>query len=333
MSDTDRTGLVTLLRLTEEEARAKLEAMRWPDGAICPHCGVIGNAAKVESKADATTRAGLWQCLACHKQFSVTVGTAMEGSHIPLAKWIAAVHLLCSSKKSVSALQVQRQLELGSYRTAWHLCHRIRHMFANSGPLPPLSGDVEADETWVGGKPRKRGSAATTKQRQAVHRAWRKKLVPVAVLVSRDGKARVRVMKHVTGKQLRAFVLGNVDVKNSRLLTDEFKAYRSIGKKFGKGHESVSHKAGEYARGDVHSNTAESFHSLFKRSYHGSWHHVSREHISRYLDEQAFRWSHKKTTDWQRTMIAMSQAGGVRLYYKIPRRQAQQGGQSLVAGA
>jgi transposase-like protein len=348
MSDPDKIGLVTLMRLSDAEARAMLEAMRWPDGPVCPHCGTVGGATRLEKhKATSKAREGLWQCKPpCGKQFSVTVGTIFEGSHIPLGKWLAAIHMLSSSKKSVSAAQVQRQLELGSYRSAWHLCHRVRHMLANTGPLPPLKGTVEADETWLGGKMRPQAYRQPDpdvsedeeyerkdKHRIAVQKAWRKKRVPVAVLVSReDGQARTQAMTLITAKGLREFVFSNVDVENSALRSDELLAYRPIGRKFKGGHESVNHSDHEYARGDVHSNTAESFHALFKRAYHGAWHHISREHASRYLTEATFRWSNRDLTDWQRTQLALLQADGVRLYYRKPRRQGEDEKQSLVAG-
>jgi transposase-like protein len=330
----EKIGLATLMRMTEADARDFLERTRWPDGAVCPHCGTVGDATRIEKHtAGSEAREGLWQCRSCRKQFSVTVGTIMEGSHIPLAKWLAAIHILCSSKKSVSAAQIQRQLELGSYRTAWHLCHRIRLMLSNGGDPAKLTGNVEADETYVGGKPRNRTHGKNIKARQKAQAAWRGKRVPVAVLVSRDGQARARALHKVTAKELHGFLRSNVDLSAARLNSDEFPKYRTIGREFAGGHESVNHARGEYARGDAHSNTAESFNGLFKRAYHGAWHHISREHIQRYLDKQCFRWSNRKATDWQRTVLALAQMDGVRLYYREPRRRGANEGGSLVASA
>lgn len=332
MSNTTKTGLKTLMKMSEAEARSFLEAQRWPNGATCPHCAVVGEATRIESAEGSKTRDGVWQCNACREQFTVTVGTVMEGSHLPLSTWLAAIHMICSSKKSVSAAQVQRQLEIGSYRTAWHLCHRIRFMLANGDDPTKLVGDVEADEMYVGGKPRH--AAGTRKSRSAGSKAWREKRVPVAVLVSRDGKARARAMEKVTSDNLRSFLTTNADASKARLMTDELALYRPIGRKFAGGHEVVRHNLREYARKDgVHSNTAESFNGLFKRSIQGSWHHISREHIGRYLDEQCFRWSNKSVSDFDRTKTALAQMNGVRLYYKQPRRQGQQDGARLVAGA
>lgn len=150
-------SLASLARLSEDDARAMLERLRWPDGAVCPHCSVIGEATRLESDEASKTqlREGVWNCRACRKPFTVTVGTIFEGSHIPLSKWLIGFYLFASSKKGISALQLQRQLALGSYRTAWHMAHRIRHAMQNGASPIKLSGIVEADETHVGGKARK----------------------------------------------------------------------------------------------------------------------------------------------------------------------------------
>ncbi|HKX45430.1 MAG TPA: IS1595 family transposase [Planctomycetota bacterium] len=330
-----KLNLLSLARLTEEQARAMLERLRWPNGPVCPHCGVVGEAKRMESAEESETklRGGVWNCRACRKPFTVTVGTIFEGSHIPLAKWLLGFYLFASSKKSLSAAQLQRQLNLGSYRTAWHMAHRIRHAMENDPDAGKLSGIVEADETYVGGKVRK-GSGAKgdtdTKRRQAAQKAWSDKRVPVAVLVSRDGKARARAMQKVTGKRVTEFIAENVDMENSTLHTDEAPLYVGPGRKFAGGHHAVNHAKGEYARGSVHSNTAESFNGLFKRSIQGAWHHISREHIGRYLAEQCFRWSHRDVNDGERTVAALTRVGGVRLYYQTPQGHPEARG--LVAG-
>jgi hypothetical protein len=290
----------------------------------------VNDAAPVEKhKATSKARGGLWWCRSCKREFSVTVGTVMEGSHIPLGKWMAAVHMLCSSKKSISALQVQRQLELGSYRSAWHLCHRIRHMMANDPRPPKLEGIVEGDEVYIGGKPRYR------KPRGGRSRNVVSKKTQVAVLVQRDGgPARTRIFPYnLTGAGLKRFIRANVDRKRAALHTDEAQHYKKIGRTFAGGHEHVTHSRNEYARGSVHNNTAESFNGLFKRCVQGAWHHISRDHLSRYLDEQCFRWSNKDVADWPRTKRAIAQAGGIRLYYKEPKAGHVVGGENLVASA
>jgi len=329
-------NLSTLGRLTENDARKLLERLRWPNGPVCPHCSVVGEATAMES-GDATEhklREGVWNCRACRKPFSVTVGTIFEGSHIPLAKWLLGFYLFSSAKKSMGALQLQRQIGLGSYRSAWHMAHRIRHAMQNDANPMKLSGDVEADETYVGGKIRKgSGSkdASPSKRRQAAQKAWSEKRTPVAVLVSRDGQARTRAMDKVSKEGVKAFMAQNVDLVNFKLHTDEAPLYVGIGRAFGKGHESVNHANGEYARGSVHSNTAESFNGLFKRSIQGSWHHISREHMGRYLDENCFRWSNRKVNDGERTVLALGRVSRVRLYYRTP--QGCEGLAGLVARA
>lgn len=332
--------LSSLGKVTEAEARRMLERIRWPHGPVCPHCGVIGEAKRMRSSEDSDTqlRDGVLNCRACRKPFTVTVGTIFEGSHIPLAKWLLGFYLYASSKKSLSALQLQRQLDLGSYRTAWHMAHRIRHAMQNDPNPGKLSGVLEADETYVGGKPRRKAGQTFKKdlgspaRRQAAALKMLDKRVPVAVLVSRDGKARARALDKVTGENLRAFLKEHADETRSTLHTDEHKGYVAPGRGFAGGHHAVKHAQGEYARGSVHSNTAESFNSLFKRSVLGAWHHVSREHIQRYLDEQCFRWSHRKVNDGERTVAALDRVAGVRLYYKRP-TQPKQGGSGLVARA
>ena len=182
-------NLHSIGKLTEDDARKLLEKLRWPNGPVCPHCGVIGDAKRMASdeESDTQLRDGVLNCRACRKPFTVTIGTVFEGSHIPLSKWLLGFFLFASSKKSMSALQLQRQLGLGSYRTAWHMAHRIRHAMQNDrGGDGPLSGVVEADETYVGGKLRRQAGkrpdswdGKVTKRRQAGQAAWREKRVPV----------------------------------------------------------------------------------------------------------------------------------------------------------
>lgn len=323
--------LQALGRMTEDDARRFLEAQRWPDGPICPHCGVVGEAAELKPEDGSTTHArpGTWVCRPCRRQFSVTVGTVMEGSHIPLSKWMLAFYLFATSKKSLSALQLQRQLGLGSYKSAWHMAHRIRFAMNNDPSPPRLSGTVEADEMFIGGKPRRRRPLGG-RSRNVVS-----KKVAVGVLVQRDGAARARVFPYgVTAKGIERFIRKNVDRNAAALRTDEAQHYKNVGRTFKDGHEWTNHALYEYAKpGGIHSNTAESFNGLFKRSIQGAWHSISEEHMPRYLDEQVFRWTHKKTSDADRTRAALGRVAGVRLYYKKPRRQGPNGsGESLVAG-
>lgn len=332
----DAMNLRTLSSMTEEQSRTYFESLRWPNGPVCPLCAVVGEATKIERhKADAETRDGLYQCRACRNQFTATVGTVMEGSHLPIRTWLMAINLLCAAKKSISAAQLQRHLGIGSYRTAWFLCHRIRHMMANGGPTEPLTGIIEVDEVYVRGTAKGKGQKAQRKSRvkrklrATSGRATDKQCVQV--LVQRDGAARARAVSRVNAKTLKPFIRAHVAFE-ATIHSDEHQGYFGLADEFAGGHETVNHAKGEYARGNVNSNSAESFNGLFKRAIHGSWHHISREHINRYLDEQCFRWSHRKVSDWTRTLRALKQSEGVRLYYKQPRRQGEEDGARLVAG-
>lgn len=286
-------------KLTEEQAREYLESLRWPDGPACPHCGDT-KAGKLNGKA---TRPGVHKCWGCRKQFTVTVGTIFHRSHISLRQWVMAFHLVCASKKGISALQLQRMLGLKSYKSAWHLAHRIRHAMQNEPLRGMLNGDVECDETWVGPRLRGKGQGMKIENKTAV-----------MALVERGGRMRTKVIGRVTKDNLKAALDQHVD-KQARLLTDGLQAYKKLGPAY-RGHESVDHMHGEYARGDVHVNSAESYFALLKRGVHGTFHHVGKHHLHRYCDEFAFRWNHRKTTDGERTKAALRLAPGCRLTYK-----------------
>jgi len=238
------------------------------------------------------------------KQFTVTVDTVMHGSHIPLRQWLIAFHLMTSSKKGVSALQLKRNLGLGSYKTAWHLAHRIRYAMREGGICAPLKGTVEVDETYLGGKTRKgikgRGSERKT---------------PVVALVERNGRVRSKPVAKVNAKNLKGAIREYVH-RDSRIITDEWRAYIGIGFEFRGGHEVVNHGSGEYSRGDVFTNTAESYFALLKRGVTGIFHHVSKEHLHRYCDEFSFRWNYRKIDDGQRTAQVIRDTAGKRLSYK-----------------
>lgn len=292
--------------MTEGEARQYIEKLLWPDGQpVCPHCGSL-NGYKMQG---ATCRPGLCRCRECKKQFTVTVGTIFEDSHIPLAKWVKAVHLMTTSKKGISALQLQRNLGLGSYRTAWHMAHRLRHAMKCEPVAGLLKGTVEVDETYVGGKPRP--GTGPHKRGRGTSKA------PVVVLVERDGKAHCMPVERVDAKTLKGAIVECVD-KASTIHTDELNVYTGVGQHFDGGHQTVNHGQGQYAVGDVHTNTAESYFSLLKRGVYGTFHHVSKKHLHRYCDEFAFRWNGRKLTDVERRAQAIKQAEGKRLMYKSP---------------
>jgi transposase-like protein len=309
-------------KLTEEEARALLERIRWPNGPVCPHCGSV-EATKLQGKVH---RAGLYDCHGCQVQFTATVKTIMEDSHLPIRTWLMAFAILCSAKKGVSALQLQRQLELGSYRTAWHLCHRIRHAMGKEPMVGLLKGTVEVDETYVGGKPRK-GTGNTRMGRGT-------KKVPVVALVERGGKVRAWPIENVMAATLKGAVRDHVE-RSATIMTDEYGSYRGLSKEFAS-HQMVSHSRGEYARRrfighnedktefyfeNVHTNTVEGYFALLKRGVMGSFHHVSKKHLGRYVDEFSFRWNHRETTDGERTEEAIKGAEGKRLMYRDPIKQ------------
>jgi transposase-like protein len=298
-------------RLSEYEARAYLESLRWPNGPICPHCNA-NNVARLAGKAH---RAGLLKCRDCRKQFSVTVGTIFERSHIPLNKWVMAFHIICASKKGISAKQLERMLCLGSYRSAWHLAHRIRHAMRAEPLRTMLRGTVKADETYIGGRSRE-GRTGRGSERKT----------PVVALVERNGKVRAKPVGRVTARNLKQAMDEAVD-STATLMTDEFASYRQIGRRFKGGHHVVRHSDGEYSRGVAHVNTAESFFALLKRGIHGAFHHVGRQHLHRYCDEFSFRWNHRRMTDGKRAEVALTLTPGQRLTYREPKaRQNRWGG-------
>src|SRR6266849_4396106 len=300
--------LVQAGQLNDEQAREYLETIRWPNGPQCPHCSSLNATRLIDGKA----RPGTIQCNSCRQQFTVTVNTIMEDSHIPLNKWVLAFHLICSSKKGISALQLQRNLGLGSYRTAWFLAHRIRHAFKKNPTQPTLFGIVEVDETYVGGKPRR---SMSTSKKAPIGRGTKK--VPVIALVQRNGNVIAKPIARVTGKNLKGAIREQVQ-KESRIVTDEFKSYIGIGKEFDGGQGTVRHGMLEYARGADHVNTAESYFALLKRGIIGAFHHVSKRHLHRYCDEFSFRWDNRRIDDGERTIEAIKKVEGKRLMCKEP---------------
>ena len=299
----------------ESKAREALEALRWPDGPYCPHCGNSDQdkIAKVEGKK-LSHRPGLYYCNDCKGQFTVTVGTVFERSKVPLTKWWMAAHLLNSSKKGISAHQIHRTLGV-TYKTAWFMMHRLREAMADLKPAGPMGGPgkiVEADTTYIGGKeknkhknkrnPKNIGGAG----KQIVH-----------TLVERDGSARSHHVASISGETLRPILTANVSRKSS-LMTDTAGGYMGVGKEFDR-HEMVDHGIGEYVRGDAHSNTVEGYFSVLKRGITGVYHHVSEAHLKRYLAEFDFRYSNRSSlgiTDGERTAKALKGIEGKRLTYR-----------------
>jgi transposase-like protein len=281
---------------------------------VCPHCRNKGE--KPISKLEATTesvmknkgvRKGVYFCGACRQQFTVTVGTVFESSHVPLSKWAMALFIMCSAKKSVSSNQLHRMLGV-TYKTAWFMTHRIRvAMTPNHWAEPKLQGTVEVDETFVGPRSDTRNS--------------KRSKMAVVGLIERDGPARVKVIASVTQHNLGKALYECVD-KSAVVNTDEHPAYRNPLKQW-KAHHRVNHSKYEYHRtnpdGSVATtNSAESFFSLLKRGIVGSWHHVSHEHLPKYANEFAFRWTHRKSTDGQRMAALVPHIENKRLLYRKP---------------
>ena len=286
-----------------DKAREHLEAIRWPSGKpTCPHCGVEGEATQVQGKSH---RSGLYQCNACRTPFTVTVGTVMEKSHIPLNKWLLGFHLMASSKKGISAHQLHRLLGI-TYKSAWFMCHRIREAMTDTS-TEPMGGEgkhVEADETYIG---RKRGAT----KRAAYHHK-----MAVVSLVERGGKVRSFHVDSTTSKNIAPIVAKHVSAK-STLNTDEAEHYRTIGRAFA-AHQSVSHGRGEYVKGTASTNTVEGFYSVFKRGMKGVYQHCGEQHLHRYLSEFDFRYSNRTAVgidDTTRTERAIKGAEGKRLTY------------------
>lgn len=288
--------------LNEDAAREYLEQKRWPNGAVCPHCGAtVAYKLQPKTNSNRPVRNGVWKCKACRKQFTVTVGTIFEGSHIPLYQWLSAIQFLCASKKGMSAHQLHRMLNI-TYKSAWFMAHRIRYAMTQLAVIDKLQGIVEADETYIGGKHHgKRGRGSENK-------------TPVFALVERNGRVRTFKTKRVTAKNLSEKIRENVD-REATIMTDEFLAYRNLGKEFT--HYTVRHGAGEYVNGNAHTNTAEGFFSILKRGINGVYHHVSEQHLDRYLAEFGFRYDNRKVDDAVRVSIALGQIEGKRLTYKV----------------
>jgi transposase-like protein len=266
-------GLPTLIERfgSEEKCHAYLAKLRWPGGVRCPRCDSekIGNLPKRFQ----------YECSSCRYQFSVRVDTVFQDSKLPLWKWFLAIYITVESKKGVSANQLHRMLGV-SYKTAWYLSHRIRHAMRDELP-ELLDGTVEIDETWVGGVKRGKGKGFT----------GNKSIVVAAI--ERGGEVRLRVSQSSDGKALGDFVRDYIAADVEHVYTDEWTAYPTIAQIKGK-HETVNHNRDEWVRGDVHTNTAESVWSLFKRSIVGSYHQLSVKHLPAYLDEMAFRFNNRE---------------------------------------
>lgn len=302
-----------------------MEKQRWGDTPGCPRCGDT-NVAQVKGKDGQRSKRFLWRCHGCKEQFTVRIGTIMEESRIPMRHWCYAFWAACASKKGVSALQIHRQTKL-SYKSALFLMHRIRLAMTDTAPnRPKLTGVVEADETYVGGKPRERSEAV---RQELYNRGYkrmpqrRREKAPVVALVQRGGSVRAMVVPSVNARNVRAILTRNVDT-SARLMTDESQPYIRAGRLFAD-HQSVNHSRYEYARGDAHINSAENFFSRLKRQLYGTHHSVSRRHLHRYVSEVEFKHNTRNLDDGPRVVSAIEGAEGKRLRYKDPVKHKRAG--------
>ena len=310
----DLTLMTVMSRFsTEEKALAYFESVRWTNGPVCPHCGNADSTKIYRCTANpkAKIRQGLYKCAECRETFTVRVGTVMEDSHIPLNKWLIAFYMMCASKTQVSALQLQRQLELGSYRTALFMCHRIRFALQDSFPMDQLTGTVEADETYIGGKAHRRG------------RGFVGNKTPVVSLVERGGRVRSQVATMVNGKTITRLLRKQVSC-SAVLNTDESPIYKAVGADYAS-HDTVNHSEEEYSRDDpstgrkATTNTVEGFFGNSKRSIDGTHHNISAEHTDLYFAELDFKYSTRKETDGARTVQAIRKIEGKRLMLNKPK--------------
>jgi len=285
-----------------------LESQRWGETPACPRCGdtAVYQMKGADGQRNKDYR---WRCRGCKQMFTVRTGTIFEETRLPLLVWVYAFWKACSSKKGISALQLSREMEI-THKSALFVLRRIRHgLGTNAATAPKLTGTVEIDETYVGGKPRYKGShgvgRGTTGQ------------VPVVGMVQRDGEVRFHQMERLTMTQLAGVLSKNADPA-CRVITDDFNMYHPLSMMFTGGHETVTHSQREYARPgtDIHSNTIEGMFSLVKRGIMGTFHSVSRKHLSNYLNEFEFRWNTRKITDGERVTRAIKQVDGKRLEYR-----------------
>jgi transposase-like protein len=304
-----------------DKAREFLEKQRWPEGPFCPHCGELDNAYRLEPKPGAKTpvRKGVWKCGGCRKQFTVTIGTIFEDSHIPLNKWLFAIHLLCASKKGMSAHQIHRMLGV-TYKSAWFMMHRIRYAMTQEPLSSKLTGVIEVDETYIGGKLRTGTQGARRSDRLS---PVANKEAVVSVL-QRDGRVQSRHVEKVTAENLRPMLRAMID-EHAHLMTDTstvLKATDVCTK-----HDQVNHTAKEYARYEngvcITTNAVEGYFANLKRGINGVYHFVGKQHLHRYLTEFDFRYNSRDLKDGERTVMAIKQIGGRRLMLRDSEQQEE----------
>src|SRR5260370_16209874 len=303
----------------EDKAREFIEKLRWPDGPVCPHCGEVNNAYRLEPKPTKEgrkgkhVRKGVWKCGGCREQYTVTVGTIFADSHIPLSKWLLAYHLLCASKKGMSAHQLHRMLKV-TYRSAWFMAHRIRYTMSQEPLSSKLQGTVEIDETYVGGKLRIGPYNTKPGERRKDRPQVSSNKAAVVSVLQRGGRVQSRHVERVTAQNLKPIVEQMV-AEDAHVMTDSGTVLK--GAVMGRKHDQVNHRAGEYVRYEdgvcITTNAIEGYFATLKRGINGVYHHVGKQHLHRYLSEFDFRYNSRKEKDGDRTLMALKSAGGKRL--------------------
>lgn len=288
---------------TEEKCRELLTRLRFPEGPRCLRC----KAPVVELE----TEKQLFYCKDCDYQFTVTAGTVFNDSHLPLVKWLTATLLLCEAKKGMSACQIQRTLGIGSYKTAWYLCHRIRHAMAQTDK-PMLDGKVEMDTTYIGGEIRGKGHIAKNDNKEVV-----------VGIRKRNGDLRFFHAQDAKSGTLSKYVSENISEDVEVIFTDDHVANIVAMRKAGRtNHKTINHSKGSYVVGDIHTNTVESAFSLLKRGIVGTWHRVSAKHLASYLEEMSFRFNRRKNSDLFLDTLRHMVTAPVLTFHKLTKENA-----------
>jgi transposase-like protein len=316
----ERVTIASLSReiTSEADAYAWLESLRWGNNPTCAHCGgsdvyllVPKNGISRRTRAGSLSERRVWQCRPCRKQFSVLTNTVMHGSKVSVRTWLMVIFEMCASKNGVSARELERKYGLCP-RTAWYVAHRVREAMRSEGGL--MSGNIVSDETWIGGDPKNRHKnerRVDSRHRHALNKT------PVVSLICREtGEVRSKVVANVTGDSIYSAIKANVSMRYSHLQTDEARGYSSVSWLFGQ-HTQVNHLRGEYvAANGASTNPAEGYFAQLKRSLDGTHHHVSREHLERYVTEFDFRYTTRKLSDPERMRLLVGQVAK-RLTYKM----------------